>query len=229
MLLDALASITPDESRCVLLRGEGKDFCAGADFSDVASSAASGARYGAGFERLLHAIEDHPLPLVVEVKGAALGAGCQLLAAADLAVAATDARIGIPSAKIGILLDLEKIQRMVRVLGPARAREMLLTGRAISGTEAVAWGLATKAVATEDIEAATRALAEEVADNAPLSVRGSKAGIRAVLRHGALDRETDAGAFAPHDEATLRAVSSSDVAEGLAARKDKRRPQFRGE
>jgi len=115
------------------------------------------------------------------------------------------------------------------VLGPARAREMLLTGRAISGTEAVAWGLATKAVATEDIEAATRALAEEVADNAPLSVRGSKAGIRAVLRHGALDRETDAGAFAPHDEATLRAVSSSDVAEGLAARKDKRRPQFRGE
>ena len=119
-LTDALASLSEDgASRCILLRGEGEHFCAGADFGDVAAGAAEGARYGGGFEQLLRAIEEHPLPIVCRVQGAALGAGCQLLAAADLSVAAEDARIGIPSPKLGILLDLEKIERMVRVIGPA--------------------------------------------------------------------------------------------------------------
>src|SRR6266540_4579842 len=132
--LDQIAS--DDDARCILLRGEGKHFCAGADFSDVAAGAAEGARYGGGFEAMLRAIEEHRLPIVAQVQGAALGAGCQLLAAADLSVAATDAQIGVPSAKIGILLDLEKIQRMIDHVGAARVREMLLTGRALSGVEA---------------------------------------------------------------------------------------------
>src|SRR5438270_4929003 len=104
----ALEQIGNDsEARCILIGGAGKHFCAGADFSDISAGAAEGARYGGGFEALLRAIEDHPLPVVCRVQGAALGAGCQILAAADLSVATTDARIGIPSARIGILLDLE--------------------------------------------------------------------------------------------------------------------------
>ena len=218
-----------DDARCILLRGAGDHFCAGADFSDVAEGAARGARYGAGFEQMLRAIEEHPLPVVAAVRGAALGAGCQLLAATDLSVAAEDATIGIPSAKIGILLDLEKVQRMVHTLGPARTRELLLTGRRLTGVEAADWGLVTRAVDPRDLEAEARALAEEVAANAPLSVRGSKAAIRAVLRHEALDRERHAATFVHHDEAALRALTSSDVAEGLRARSEKRAPDFKGE
>jgi enoyl-CoA hydratase/carnithine racemase len=217
-----------DDARCILIRGAGKHFCAGADFSDLSAGAAEGARYGGGFEALLRAIEDHRLPVVCQVHGAALGAGCQMLAAADLSVAAADARIGIPSARIGILLDLEKIQRMIDIVGAARVREMLLTGREISGTEAAAWGLATKAVAPDELEAAAFQLAEQVAANAPLSVRGSKAAIREILGHGALARGSDPGVFAAHDEASLRALTSTDAQEGLAAMRERRPPGFTG-
>ena len=229
LLGDALESLETDaEARCILLRGEGSHFCAGADFGDVAAGAAESARYGGGFEGLLRGIEEHPLPVVCAVQGAALGAGCQLLAAADLAVAGDDAKIGIPSAKLGILLDLEKIERMVRVIGAPRTREMLLTGRAIGGAEAAAWGLVTKVVKAKEVASAARALAEEVASNAPLSVRGSKVGIRTALRHRGLDRAADAELFFAHDAEALRALTSTDVQEGLAAMRERRPPDFTG-
>jgi enoyl-CoA hydratase/carnithine racemase len=162
------------------------------------------------------------------VQGAALGAGCQLLAAADLSVASVDAQIGIPSPRIGILLDLEKIQRMISIVGAARVREMLLTGRGISGSEAAQWGLVTKAVATRDVASAARELADRVANNAPLSVQGSKAAIREILSHGALSRAEHAGVFAVHDEASVRALTSTDTQEGLAAIRERRTPRFTG-
>jgi enoyl-CoA hydratase len=224
-----LDELTADqEARCILLRGEGKHFCAGADFSDISAGAAAGARYGGGFEALLRALEEHRLPVVCAVQGAALGAGCQLLAAADLSVASTDAQIGIPSPRIGILLDLEKIQRMITMVGAARVREMLLTGRAIDGSEAARWGLVTMAVEPASLERAARDLAETVANNAPLSVQGSKAAIREVLSHEALSRGEHAGVFAIHDEASVRALTSSDTQEGLAAMKERRTPRFTG-
>jgi enoyl-CoA hydratase/carnithine racemase len=216
------------EARCILLRGEGDHFCAGADFSDISAGAAAGARYGGGFEAVLRALEEHPLPIVCEVRGAALGAGCQLLAAADLSVASTDAQIGIPSPRIGILLDLEKIQRMISIIGAAHVREMLLTGRAVGGEEAARWGLVTKAVQPEDVATAAREMAEAVAANAPLSVQGSKAAIREILSHGALSRSAHAGVFAAHDEASVRALTSADTREGLAAMKERRTPRFTG-
>lgn len=229
-IFDGLETLATDrEARCLLIRGEGKHFCAGADFSDVAEGAAAGSRYGAGFEQMLRAIEEHPLPVVASVQGAALGAGCQLLAATDLAIAAEDARIGIPSARLGILLDLEKVQRMVQIVGTAHTREMLLTGRELDGREAAEWGLVTRAVKTREVDGAARALAEQVADGAPLSVRGSKAVIRTVLRHAALDRKAHAPEFQPHDEAALRALTSADVAEGLRAMTERRPPEFKGE
>jgi enoyl-CoA hydratase len=166
--------------------------------------------------------------VICKVQGAALGAGCQVLAAADLAVAADDAQIGIPSAKLGILLDLEKVQRMMQVLGAPRTRELLLTGRPLTGAQAAEWRLVTRSVKPKDLDAAARALAEEVAANAPLSVRGSKAAIRQVLRHGALERQIHGAEFAAHDEFALRALTSVDVQEGLAALRERRPPDFTG-
>ena len=228
-LRDAFSAIgVAHDARCVLLRGEGEHFCAGADFSDVAQRAGEGARYGGAFEAMLRAIEEHRLPVVCEVRGAALGAGCQLLAAADLAVAADDARIGIPSAKLGILLDLEKIQRMIAHVGAPRVREMLLTGRELSGVEAAACGLVTRAVAAKQVAADALGLAEAVAANAPLSVQGTKAAIREILSRPTLRRDADADVFATHDEASLRALTSADLQEGLAAMRERRPPDFTG-
>lgn len=229
LVFDALGAAAADRQvRCVVLRGEGKHFCSGADVSDVAASAVSGLRYGIGFEQLLRTIEEHPVPVVARVQGAALGAGCQLLAACDLAVAAEDARIGIPASKLGLLLDLEKTQRMVRVIGMTRTRELLLTGRSISGKEAVAWGLVTKAVDERELDTTTDELSEMVSAGAPLSVRGGKAAIRAILDHGALARDRNADVFAQHDAAAAEALASEDIREGMASLRERRKPQFKG-
>lgn len=224
--LDAAAH--DDEARCVLLQGEGEHFCAGADFGDLAASAEAGAHYGDRFEALLQAIEGHPLPVVAKVQGAALGAGCQILAACDLTVAAHNARIGIPSARIGLLLDLEKIQRMVRVAGMTVTRQMLLAGRDLTGHEAAERGLVTFAVPRDKLDYAVRELCDDVASCAPLSVRGAKAALRAIAAHAPLDRTRDAGLFADHDRAALEALGSSDLKEGLAALAQRRRPEFNG-
>ncbi|HEX9697210.1 MAG TPA: enoyl-CoA hydratase-related protein [Actinomycetota bacterium] len=232
-MLDALqaalgAAAGDPAARCIVLQGEGEHFCAGADFGDVAAGAAAGARYGAGFESLLRAIEAHPLPVVAGVHGAALGAGCQLLAACDLAVAAEDARIGIPSARLGLLLDLEKIQRMAVVLGIPTVREMLLSGREWTGVEAAQRGLVNAAVPRKNLATAVAELAEKVASCAPLSVRGSKAGLRAIIDHGPVDRTRDAALFERHDALALQAAASEDLREGLAALRERRVPEFRG-
>jgi enoyl-CoA hydratase/carnithine racemase len=114
------------------------------------------------------------------------------------------------------------------VIGAPRAREMLLTGRALTGREAAAWGLVTRSVKAKEVEPSARALADEVANNAPLSVRGSKAAIRTALHHRGLDRATDTELFAAHDEDALRALTSTDVQEGLSAMRERRRPDFTG-
>lgn len=228
-ILEALRTLADDDAvRCVLLQGEGKHFCAGADFADVSAGAAEGVQYGAGFEGVLRAIEDHPVPIVAKVQGAALGAGCQILAATDLSVAAENAMIGIPSARLGLLLDLEKIGRLVRILGIPRVRELLLTGRNINGVEADAWGLVTLAVPEDELETAAWELCEEVASAAPLSVRGSKAAIRSMMLRGAISRKADAEIFAEHDRQAIRALTSEDLAEGIRALKEGRPPEFRG-
>src|SRR5436190_14954307 len=99
--------------RVVILAGAGSDFCAGADIEELAAARerADGLDYGASFDGALRAIEDTPVPVIARVHGAALGAGCQITVACDLAVAAEDARLGIPSSRLGVLINFENVQR----------------------------------------------------------------------------------------------------------------------
>src|SRR4029077_4516668 len=106
-------------SRVLVLAGEGPDFCAGADVVELGAARdnLSGAEYVRMLEGVLAAIADHPAPVIASVQGAALGAGCQLVVACDLAIASTDARFGIPSARLGIVLTYESIERLVLAVG----------------------------------------------------------------------------------------------------------------
>ncbi|MFN2589390.1 MAG: enoyl-CoA hydratase/isomerase family protein, partial [Actinomycetota bacterium] len=167
------------ECRVVLLSGTGRDFCSGADVGELlAAREGSGTiDYGRSFEGLLRAIEDHPVPVVAAAHGAALGAGCQLLLACDLVIAADDARIGIPSARLGIVIPFENVQRLVIAVGPKRTAEMLLAGRVLTGREAKDWGLVNETAARDVVEAGAE-VAERVASLAPMSVGASKRGIR---------------------------------------------------
>lgn len=229
-LSTALGDAAADPAaRVVVLAGEGGHFCAGADLGEVGRAAGpDGFGYGRALEGVLATLTDHPLPVLARVEGAALGAGCQILTACDLAVAAEDARIGVPSARLGIVIGFESIERLVLRVGPRRTSDLLITGRAVSGTEAAAWGLVTEAVPPHRLAARVDEVAESVASAAPLSVRGSKRAITAVLRKLSIDRETEGYRLAEVDMMAADALASEDLAEGLRARRERRPPRFRG-
>jgi enoyl-CoA hydratase/carnithine racemase len=227
-LVAALGDAAADpDSRVVLLSGDGDHFCGGADLGEIGADL-DGFHYGRTLETALSAIADHPLPVVAAVRGAALGAGCQLITACDLAVSAEDARIGIPAVRLGIVLAFESIERLVLAVGPRRAADLLLTGREVSGSEAATWGLVTEAVPSGETDRRAREVAEAVAAAAPLSVRGLKRGIQAVVRTLSVDRETEGYRTTEFDMMAADALASEDLREGLRARRERRPPEFRG-
>jgi enoyl-CoA hydratase/carnithine racemase len=230
-LLAAFGDLAADPAcRVVVVRGAGPDFCAGADIDELerARTDDSAVAYGRALEEVLRTITTHPVPVIAEVQGAALGAGCQLALACDLVVAATNARLGIPSARLGVVINYESVERLVLAVGPKRAGELLYTGRTISGDESVAWGLANAAVEPGALSARTQRLAVAVSGAAPLSVRGSKGGISSVLGALSIDRSAREDRVADFDTMAAQAMASEDLAEGLLAFRERRQPEFRG-
>jgi enoyl-CoA hydratase/carnithine racemase len=228
-LVAALGDLAADpDLRAIVLAGDGPDFCAGADLSELTAANPPDFDFARSFETALDAIADHPVPLIARVHGAALGAGCQITVACDLAVAAGDARLGIPSSRLGILVNFENIERLALAVGRKRAGEILFTGRQVSGTEAAAWGLVNEAVPPGDLDARTTDLARAIAEGAPLSVRGSKRAIVAALEQLTLDRSTEGYRVADFDMMAAEALTSKDLQEGLRAHRERRKPRFKG-
>ena len=173
-----------------MLTGAGVAFCAGADIIRRAQDT-GGLEHGGGdtfrpaFERVLDAIVDHPAPVIAAVNGAALGAGMQLAVACDLRVVAPTAKIGIPAAKLGVLLSAPNIRRLAVLVGQGAARDILLTGRTMTADEAARGRV--RATGRDDALAAGLELAGDIAELAPLSVQGHKHALNIVADATALD------------------------------------------
>lgn len=174
------------------------------------------------FEAAAAAIAGCPAPVVAAVNGVALGGGCELALACDFIIAADTARFGQPEVTRGLMPGLGGTQRLPRRIGPARARELLFTGRLVGAEEALRWGLVNRVVPAGDLAATTVDVAEMIASNAPLAVRAVK-------------RAVDEGTDRPLDEALaieLRhygtLVDTDDRREGVRAFAEKRRPRFAG-
>jgi enoyl-CoA hydratase/carnithine racemase len=230
-LLQALGEAAVDPAcRVVTIVGGGRDFSAGADLGQLSSAVQGdgGMEYVRSFDALLEAVEHQPQPVIAGVSGEALGAGCLLVIACDLAVAAADARLGIPATRLGVVLSFEMIERVVAAAGPKRAADLLESGHELTGEVAAEWGLVNRAVPPGELEDALDALARRVAARAPLAVRASKRGIRGVEEHRSIDRFTDGHRVADFDMMAAEAMGSDDVREGLAALRERRRPEFRG-
>jgi enoyl-CoA hydratase/carnithine racemase len=216
------------ELRAVVIAGAGdRAFCAGADLGRRADDV-GGLEHGGedsfrpAFDALVKAIVEHRAPVVAAVNGAALGAGMQLAVACDLRVAAPHATLGIPAARLGVLLSATNIKRLADVVGQAMARDLLLTARTLTVDEAETVGLVQRR-ADNALEGA-RQLAHELAALAPLSSSGHKRALNLVARAGALTPSI----IEEIEQLEAAAFASLDLQEGLTAFSEKRPPRFRG-
>jgi enoyl-CoA hydratase/3-hydroxyacyl-CoA dehydrogenase len=195
-------------------------FCAGADIKAfTAMDDASGRAYVAGTHELLRAFERSSIVTLAAINGLALGGGCELAMACDLRIAAASARFGQPEIKLGIIPGFGGTQRLPRLVGPAKALELNLVGDPIGADEAQRTGLANRVVPDDELLTTTLALAETLAEQAPLAV----AAIKRVSGHADLDEGIAA------EQAAFAAVfASADAREGIAAFLEKRAPSFQG-
>jgi enoyl-CoA hydratase/carnithine racemase len=226
-IVDGLASLeTRSDVRVVILRGRGNVFCSGADLAAVSGPGA--ASFLAAFERMLEAVAHHPVPTIACVQGAALGGGLQLATVCDFRIGAHDAKIGIPSTRLGIVVNFENVERLVLLAGIAVAKEVLMTARVFSGVEAERAGLLTRCASEGELDSVTNELAERIARAAPLSVRGAKRAIEVVVDRLGAGRSRDPDAVAGVDDLVAEAYASADLQEGLRAMGEKRAPRFTG-
>lgn len=222
-----VADLNADPSlRCVLVRGEGRAFSAGGDLEFLEKNAAQDpeanrAEMLAFYTKFL-AIRELEVPTIALLHGRATGAGLCFALGCDVRVAAEDALLSVNFARIGLTPGMGGTWTLQRLVGPARAAELLYTGRTVSGTEAAAMGLVNHAVPADQLEARGRAMAQEIASAAPLAIRMTK-----TLLHDHATAPLDA---ALEGEAAAQALvfASEDLKEGVAAVRAKRTPTFQG-
>ena len=219
--MDQLAA---DESlRCIVLRGEGPVFAAGGDLEEFRSARATvdlALAYHEAVGAALTAIEICPQPTLAAILGPCVGGGLEIACACDLRIAGEGAKFGAPIMKLGFSMYPGELAGLLRLAGPAVAKEILLEGRLLSAAEAYAKGLLTRVVADEVVEQEALATARRIAAGAPLVARWHKQWIARLLQDRPLSLE--------EKRASFDFLATADYAEGLAAFLEKRPPRFTG-
>lgn len=214
-----------DDVRVIVLRGAGeRAFSAGADISEfeTARSGDAAAKYDALNDAAFFALSHCGKPTISMIHGFCLGGGLGLALCTDLRIADEASQFAIPAAKLGIGYNARWVRPLLAAVPPARAKEMLFTGRRFKAAQALQMGLINEIVPAAELEARTRALADEIAGNAPLTIRAAKLTIDELTRR---PEHPDQGAL---DAAVQDCFDSEDYAEGRRAFLEKRKPQFTG-
>ncbi len=222
--LAALEAADPGDVRAVVVSGRGeRAFSAGSDVRDFEGHRGPGGR--AHFEResrVSARLAALPMPTIAAIEGNALGGGLELALCCDIRIVSERAMFGLPEARLAVTPGAGGTQRLPRVVGLARAKELILTGRVLDAAEAARIGLVHEVVPAGEAVARARAIGEEIATLGPLAVRAAKA-----LVDGALDRDIASGLDA-EVEASLRIFATDDMLEGARAFLAKRDPEYRG-
>ncbi|WP_426624982.1 enoyl-CoA hydratase/isomerase family protein [Leifsonia sp. McL0607] len=209
--------------RALVLRGEGRSFCAGRDIAGVDPATDDVSGYLDGLVTpLLRRMSAFPAPTFAATRGAALGVGLGLLVATDVVFVAEDAKVGSPFAALGAALDSGGHWLLVSRLGPHRALDLIYSGRLISGAEAVAGGLFSRALPADQVESTVEEAAASAARGATQAFLASKR-IVAGLDDGSLDLWSS---LAAENAAQAALRDTADYREGFAAFQQKRPPHF---
>ena len=224
---EAFEALSADHSvRAVILRGAGeKAFAPGADideFDTVRATPAQAKEYDLVLRRALKALSDCPAPVIAMIYGPCVGGGLELACCCDLRISGKSGKFGVPINKISVVMAYPELAAIARVAGPAVASEILLEARIMDADEAYAKGLLTRVVEDAALEEEVKATAKRITQGAPLANRWHKQFIRRL--------STDP---APITDAELdecyKFLDTKDYAEGVAAFRAKRRPNFTGE
>lgn len=214
------------EVRVVIVTGAGdKAFVSGADISQFDAQRATreaDLQYTAQTDAAIHSLEQLTKPSLAMIRGFCIGGGLAVALSCDLRLCADDGRFGIPAARLGLGYGFHGVRKLVEVVGPAHAKEILFTARQFDAEEALRMGLVNAVASASDLEAETRIYAEQIATNAPLTVRASKLAVREALKD-AQERDLEGV-----EAAVAACFDSADFAEGRRAFSEKRKPRFQG-
>jgi enoyl-CoA hydratase/carnithine racemase len=223
--LSRLEAASPGEVRAVVVTGSGeRAFSAGSDVGEFEAQRGPGGRARLALEQTtVTRLASLPMPTIAAIEGNALGGGLEIALACDLRVAAEGTKLGLPEVRLAVIPGAGGTQRLARVVGLARARELILTGRVLDAAEAERIGLVNRVVPAGDARAAARAIAAEIAERGPLAVRTAKR-----LLDASADLPLDDG-LAAELEASVRIFATDDMLEGATAFLGKRPPTYRGQ
>ncbi len=219
------------EVRAVIVSGEGPVFSAGIDVMALAQLQAEAGernparwlrRMAGDWQQTLHVIETTEVPVIGALHGQVIGMGLELALSFDLRVASDDLQLSIPESRMGLVADVGGTTRLSRVIGPSRAKDMLMTARNVGAQEALSWGLVNRVVPGSELAAGARDLADQIARNAPLAVGLAKL---IVDQGDGLDRHTQ---MTLERLAQSQLITTHDVTEAATAFFERRPAAFQG-
>lgn len=212
------------EIQVIIITGEGRAFVAGADIAGMYPlDEKGGYEWGVVGQRVFRKIEKLDKPTIAAINGYALGGGCELAMACDIRIASSKAKFGQPEVGFGITPGYSGTQRLPRLVGKAKAMELLLTGDIITADEAAAIGLVNKVTAPETLMDEAFAMAAKITKNAPLAVQYAKKAVREGLEVADMDE-----AIAIEANIFPKCFLTEDQKEGMGAFLEKRKPVFKG-